>query len=103
MTAPLQGEVWWAESEDTRRPVLIVTRSIAATMLNRLTVAPITTRVRNIPTEISLGRGQGLRRDSVASFDNLLLLPLSVFIQRIGTLDLANEAICRALEALADC
>lgn len=37
-----QGEIWWAEAEDRRRPVLVVTRTEAIPVLNRVIVAPIT-------------------------------------------------------------
>lgn len=50
MTAPRQGEVWWAEAEDKRRPVLVVTRSEAIPVLSWLVVAPVTRSVRAIPT-----------------------------------------------------
>ena len=68
---PRQGEVWWAEAEDKRRPVLVVTRSDAIPVLRWVVVAPITRTVRDIRTEVRLGAEDGLREDSVASFDNL--------------------------------
>jgi mRNA interferase MazF len=63
--------VWWAEAEDKRRPVLIVTRSDAIPVLRRLVVAPVTRTVRGIPTEIALGSDEGMPVECVASFDNL--------------------------------
>lgn len=100
---PQQGEIWWAEAEDKRRPVLIVSRSEAAGRLNRLIVAPVTRTVRGIPTEIPLGSDEGLPVDCAASFDNLGPQPVSMLAERIGTLHLARERICTALAALADC
>lgn len=68
---PRQGEIWWAEAEDKRRPVLVVTRSEAVPVLTWIVVAPLTRTVRDIPTEVRLGEANGLTEDCVASFDNL--------------------------------
>ena len=51
MVTPRQGEIWWAEAEDKRRPVLVVTRSEALPVLTWVVVAPVTRTVRQIPTE----------------------------------------------------
>ncbi len=102
--SPRQGEVWWAEAEDKRRPVLVVTRSEAVPALTWLLVAPVTRTVRGIPTEIKLGPRHGLPDECAASFDNLQPLRRSFLTSRVGRLD-ADEAdeICRGLRALADC
>ena len=100
---PRQGDVWWAEAEDKRRPVLIVSRSEAAGRLNRLIVAPVTRTVRGIPTEIALGEEQGLPVECAAAFDNLVPQPVSMLTERIGRVDLARDRIGDSLRALADC
>ena len=100
---PRQGDVWWAETEDKRRPVLIVSRDVAAAHLNRVIVAPVTRTVRSIPTEIALGAEQGLAVECAASFDNLGPQPIAMLTRRIGRLDDARSRICNALAALADC
>lgn len=103
MTPPRQGDVWWAEVESMRRPVLIVSRTEAAGSLNRLIVAPITRNVRGIPTEIPLGPDDGLAVRCAASFDNLTAQPIVGLTQRIGSIQMARQQICGALAALADC
>ncbi len=104
MVTPAQGEVWWAEAEFGRRPVLVVTRSQATLVLNRLLVAPITRTIRGIPTELVLGAEEGLREPSVASFDNVSLLSKGLFITHLGTLaPHRRREFCGALSALADC
>lgn len=101
---PTQGEVWWAEAEDKRRPVLIVTRSDAVPVLTWIVVAPVTRTIREIPTEVSLGASHGLPDDCVASFDNLQPIRRSFLAQRAGELQIDElDEICRALRALADC
>ena len=100
---PRQGDVWWAGTEDKRRPVLIVSRDVAAAHLNRVIVAPVTRTIRSIPTEIALGADEGLDVDCAASFDNLGPQPVAMLTRRIGRLDDARVRICDALAALADC
>ena len=100
---PRQGDVWWAETEDKRRPVLIISRDVTAALLNRVIVAPVTRTIRSIPTEIALGADEGLDVDCAASFDNLGPQPVAMLTRRIGRLDDARVRICDALAALADC
>ena len=103
MSTPCQGEIWWAETEHKRRPVLVVTRSEAVEVLSGVVVAPLTRTVRSIPTEIPLGREDGLEVECAASFDNLQRIARSALTERIGALDANRQEICRALAALADC
>jgi mRNA interferase MazF len=103
VTAPRQGEVWWAETEDKRRPVLVVTRSDALPVLTGIVVAPLTRTVRDIPTEIRLGQAEGLTIECAASFDNLQRIRRSALTERAGALGPRAAEICDALGALADC
>ncbi|CAN5852717.1 type II toxin-antitoxin system toxin endoribonuclease MazF3 [soil metagenome] len=100
---PAQGDVWWAEAEDKRRPVLIVTRSEVVPVLRWLVVAPVTRTVRGIKTEIPLGLAEGLAHASAATFDNLQPIRQSFLTERVGALATPRSAICGALFALADC
>ena len=102
MTA-IQGDVWWAEAEDKRRPVLVVTRSEAVPVLTWIVVAPVTRRVRHIPTEVALDENAGLAGPCAASFDNLQPIRRAFLTERVGSLAGARSEICRALSALADC
>lgn len=104
MIVPAQGEVWWAEAEDKRRPVLIVTRNEGIPVLTWLVVAPVTRTVRDIPTEVALGPQEGLPEKCAATFDNLQPIRRSFLTQRVGRLgDARHSELCRALSALADC
>ncbi|MDP9183362.1 MAG: type II toxin-antitoxin system PemK/MazF family toxin [Actinomycetota bacterium] len=104
MTEPLQGEVWWAEAEDKRRPVLIVTRSEAIPVLTWIVVAPVTRTVRGIPTEVALGRREGLPDACAASFDNIQPIRRTFLTSRVGRLSpTRRRELCRALDAMADC
>jgi mRNA interferase MazF len=103
VSIPYQGDIWWAETEDGRRPVLVVTRSSAVPVLKGIVVAPVTRTVRGIPTEIGLGQTEGLPVDCAASFDNLDSIRRSALIERVGSLGSRRDEICEALRALADC
>jgi mRNA interferase MazF len=101
---PRQGDVWWAEAADKRRPVLVVTRSEAVPVLEWIVVAPVTRTVRGIPTEVALGREEGLRVKCAAAFDNLQPMRRSFLTARAGELPPARRfELCRALAAMADC
>jgi mRNA interferase MazF len=102
VSVPRQGEIWWAETEDKRRPVLVVTRSDAIEALTSIVVAPVTRTVRDIPTEIPLGEREGLPADCAASFDNLQRARRSALVQRAGDLGVRRQEICEALRALSD-
>lgn len=105
MTAPAQGDIWWAElPEGGRRPVLVVTRDVAIPVLRTVLVAPVTRTVRGIPTEVPLDQDDGLREPSAASVDNLQPVPRWALTERIGSLSASRRLeLCGALGAMADC
>lgn len=103
MSLPRQGEIWWAEVETSRRPVLVVTRSEAVSVLTAIVVAPVTRTVRRIPTEIQLGADEGLSQECVASFDNLQRVPRGSLTMKIGDLGLRRNEICTAVRTMTDC
>jgi mRNA interferase MazF len=95
-----QYEIRWANlpSPIGRRPVLLLTRSPAYQYLNKVIVAEVTSTIRHIPQEIALGRKEGLRQTSVANFDNIHVIPISVVGERIGVVAAGREPeIKRAL------
>jgi len=98
-----QGEIWWAEAEDRRRPVLVVTRDEAIPVLTRILVAPVTRTVRGIPTDLPLDLDDGLPESCAASFDNLQPIRKSFLTDRLGSIHNRRHEICATLEALADC
>jgi mRNA interferase MazF len=103
MVTPNQGDIWWAEAEDKRRPVLVVTRSEAIPVLTWIVVAPITRTIREIPTEVALSSDDGLPTPCVASFDNIQPIRRSFLTERVGSISNRRSDICRALSALTDC
>ncbi len=99
----VQGDIWWAESEAGRRPVLVVTRNEAVPVLNRVVVAPITRTVRGIASEVSLDVDDGLAHPCAASFDNLRVVLKANLTERVGSISHRRSEICAALAAMADC
>jgi mRNA interferase MazF len=67
------GEIrWYAFARpDKKRPVLILTRDSAMQYLGEVTIAPVTSTVRNIPTEVFLSKGDGMPRDCAINCDHL--------------------------------
>lgn len=100
-----RGEVWWADLPgDKRRPVLVLTREPLIARLTRVLVAPVTSTVRGIPTELPLGSDEGLARACAANFDNVLTVPRDVFVSRIGRLHPARlPEICAPHRFAAGC
>ena len=68
-----RGEIRWYRfpRPDKRRPVLVLTRDSALEFLGEVTVAPITTTIRDIPTEVVLTRDDGMERDCAVNLDPL--------------------------------
>ena len=83
-----QYEVWWASLPEPvgRRPVLLLGRTAAFAYLQRVLVVEVTTTVRGIPQEVSLGRKEGLPRSCVANLDALRTVLRSQLDARIGRL-----------------
>ena len=77
---------------DKARPVLILTRELVRPHLNRVTVAPITSTIRGLSTEVPVGSTNGLDRDSVVSCDDILTVPTSALGRHIGYLLPPQEA-----------
>src|SRR6476620_9392422 len=72
-----QGDVYWYlfQPPDRRRPVVILTRDSAIPYRIALTIVPITTTIRSIPSEVVLTEGDGLLTDCAANCDNLQTVP----------------------------
>ena len=68
-----RGEVRWYvfSLPDKKRPVLILTRDSALEFLGEVTVAPITTTIRDIPSEVLLTKADGMPRDCAVNLDHL--------------------------------
>jgi mRNA interferase MazF len=84
---------------DKRRPALILTRQSKLHLLTWVTVAPITSTIRGITSEVQVGRRNGLDHDSVVSCDNITTVRTSAVGDTIGLLfDDQEPALARAIK-----
>ena len=81
---------------DKIRPVVILTRDLVRPHMARVTVAPITSTVRGLSTEIPLGPANGLDHACVVSCDNIVTIPKSALGAQIGYLPPEQEAALTA-------
>jgi len=77
---------------DKSRPVLILAREQVRPYLTAITVAPITSTIRGLSTEVAVGRANGLQHDSVVSCDNVTTIPTSAIGRLLGYLHASQEA-----------
>ncbi|MCY7340815.1 MAG: type II toxin-antitoxin system PemK/MazF family toxin [Pseudonocardia sp.] len=102
---PRRGDVWWADVPgDKVRPVLVLTRERFIDRLSSVIVAPVTTRVRGIPTEVELSEADGLPRRCAANFDNVFTLRRDRLRSYITALPAARlDEVCRSYRFAVGC
>jgi mRNA interferase MazF len=76
---------------DKTRPVLVLTRDAARGVMTKVTVAPITTTIKGLSSEVPVGRHNGLDADCVASLDNVLTVRTDLLGRTIGHLTPTQE------------
>ena len=83
-----RGEVWWADlpAPAGRRPVVLLSRNEAYAVRELVTVAPVTTRIRQIPTEVQLGAEEGTPKKCVVNLDTLTTIPKRTLTEHMTTL-----------------
>ncbi len=83
-----RGEIWWAELEPPtgRRPVVLLSRDEAYSVRSLVIVAPVTTRIRNVPSEVPLVADDGVPHDCVANLDTITTIPKECLHSRLTTL-----------------
>jgi mRNA interferase MazF len=88
---------------DKSRPVLVLTRELVRPHLATVTIAPITTRIRGLSSELPVGVENGLAGPSVVSCDNITTVPAAALGQQIGVLlDVQEQALRDAIAAAFD-
>jgi mRNA interferase MazF len=88
---------------DKPRPVLVLTRELVRPHLRTVTVAPITTTIRGLSTEVAVGADNGLAQRSVVSCDNVTTIPVDTLGAQIGTLlDSQEPRLSAAIRAAFD-
>lgn len=79
-----RGEIRWYKfkTPDKKRPVLILTRDSILEYLGEVTVAPVTSTIRDIPSEVLLSKSDRMPKDCVINFDHIQTVSKS----KIGSL-----------------
>jgi len=83
-----RGEIWWAELTPPagRRPLLLLSRNEAYEVRELVTVAPVTTRMRHIPSEVPLGPEDGLPKPCVVNLDTITTIAKRSLQERLVSL-----------------
>jgi len=88
---------------DKARPVLILTRELVRPHLRTVTVAPITTTIRGLSSEVAVDAANGLTGPSVVSCDNITTVPADAVGKQVGVLlDSQEPALSEAIMAAFD-
>lgn len=105
-STPRRGELWWCELPETgRRPVAVLSRDVAIPRLRRALVAPCTTTIRGLGSEVVLEPGDDpVMRRSAVNLDSVESVSVAVLVERLGRLsgDRMRE-VCAALAIAVDC
>ncbi|MBI4957440.1 MAG: type II toxin-antitoxin system PemK/MazF family toxin [Myxococcales bacterium] len=89
-----RGELWWAElpARAGRRPVVLVSRDSSYAVRTSVTVVEVSRTVRAIPTEVPLGRREGLPSRCAANADHVVTIPKGWLQARIASLSTEKRA-----------
>lgn len=77
---------------DKTRPVVVLTREAARAAMTKVTVAPITSTMKGLSSEVPLGRENGLDHECAISLDNTVTIPASALGRTIGFLTESQES-----------
>lgn len=103
---PARGELWWCELPGIgRRPVVVLSRDAVIPRLRRALVAPCTTRVRGLASEVVLEPGEDpIVARSAVNLDSVECVSVAVLVERLGRLgDARMRDVCSALGVAVDC
>jgi mRNA interferase MazF len=106
VTLPARGEIWWCEPPEIgRRPVVVLSRDKAIAARGVAIVAPCSTTVRGLPSEVELDPATDpVARACVVALDSLESLSVGFFIERMGSLEPQRmREVCAALAVAVDC
>jgi mRNA interferase MazF len=100
-----RGEVWWHEHPRRgRRPYLILTRDESIPVLQQVLAVPATRTIRDIPTEVVLGRADGMPSACCVTLDNLTVIRTALCVERITRLSTERmREVCVALALATAC
>ena len=89
---------------DKERPVLVLTRSTALPYLSRATIAPITSTIRGVPSEVLLGPEDGMKQPCVVNLHNVMTVNQQNLGRRLAQLSARRmREVCTALAFALGC
>jgi mRNA interferase MazF len=103
---PARGEVWWCELPGADgRPVVVLSRDAAIPRLKRTLIAPCTTTIRGLASEVVVEPGSDpVPRRSAINLDSVESVSLAVLVERLGRLGGERmHEVCAALDVAVDC
>ena len=101
-----RGEIWLHRfaAPDKRRPVVVLSRNDALEVLGLAMVAPITSTIRGLPSEVAVGVEHGLKASSAVNLDHVQTVRQADLKKFVGTLSPElMAAVCRALGVATSC
>ncbi len=103
---PRRGQIWLYafKAPDKRRPVVVLTRQAVLPLLRTAMVAPVTSDIRGLPSEVGVGIAEGLKHESVVNLDSVQTVDQRRLRHYVGSLGGAKMArVCRALAIATGC
>jgi mRNA interferase MazF len=103
---PARGEVWWCDIAGIgRRRVVVLSRDAVIPRHRRALIAPCTTTIRGLPSEVLLEPGDDpVPRRSAVNLDSIESVSIAILVQRLGRVaDARMREICAALAVAVDC
>jgi mRNA interferase MazF len=103
---PARGELWWCElAEIGRRPVVVLSRDAVIPRLRRALIAPCTTTIRGLPSEVVLEPGDDpIPLRSAVNLDSIENVSVAALVDRLGRLaDARMRQVCAAVAVATDC
>lgn len=101
-----RGEIWLHtfRSPDKRRPVLVISRQSVIPLIRTVMVAPITSAVHGVPSEVAVGVEEGLKVPSVVNLDHIQTVDQRSLRQYLGSLGTQKmDQVCLALARATGC
>jgi mRNA interferase MazF len=89
---------------DKQRPVLVLTRDSVTPFLSAVTVAPITSTIRDVPSEVRLSEADGMKRPCVVNLHNIVTVSKAHLGRRVAALSPERmKEVCNALGFALGC
>src|SRR2546425_3061757 len=102
----MRGQIWQYHFSrpDKRRPVLVLTLPEVIDLLHTVMVAPITSTIHGVPSEVIVGVDEGLKDNSAVNLDHVQTVEKSKLARFVGTVGQQKmKAVCRALAVATGC